>query len=153
MFSNGNLLHFEDYEFDNGGSKNKYMVVLYNVDGVSIVASLTSSQDYIPDSAKTDGCIHDDDKGLHCYMIPTGLCIGSNDYSFKKDTYIYVHMNIRDKKIEDLVNNYQAKGKLKKKCTLNPDTYRALLQCIVKGKFVAKKVKLLLNKRLSEIDS
>lgn len=127
------------------------MVVLCNNDGVSIVASLTSSVDKIPDNDKVEGCIHDDDKGLHCFYIPESKIVGDGGYCFPKPTYIYVHQNIMDKKIDDLSQKYIDAGRVEKKCALTPDVHLELLNCIIRGKYVKRGVKRLLEQKISEL--
>ena len=49
MYKQGQILYFEPFYFLNGNtSKNKYFIVLKQVEGKIIVASLPTSKDFVP---------------------------------------------------------------------------------------------------------
>ena len=52
MFENGNILHIAKYQFEDGTTKDtgKLLLVLLNNQNEKIIASLTSSQDHVPDA-------------------------------------------------------------------------------------------------------
>ena len=74
MFENGNILHITKYQFDNGEIKNtgKFLIVILNERNRTIVASLTSSQDHVPDVIKKSGCININQMSISCYFFSKG---------------------------------------------------------------------------------
>ena len=61
MFKEGNILYFDPFYFDNGNTpKPKYFLVLKEVGGQLVLASLPTSHDHIPSNKeKVHGCIDD----------------------------------------------------------------------------------------------
>jgi hypothetical protein len=59
MFEPGNLLYFEPFIFPDGGEpKNKFFVVLGDVDETVLLASLPTSKDHIPSDVEVkSGCL------------------------------------------------------------------------------------------------
>jgi len=154
MFSSASLLYIFDYDFEDGSPyRNKYLVVLYNVNGTSIIASLTTSQDYVPNGDKKEGCIKIDEKCIHCFHLPKDKEIGENGFSFAKDTFIYIHQNIRQKEVQHLLDKYQITNKIQHVDNLNSNIYCELLECIVQGRFVPRKIKSLLQAKITDLIS
>ena len=61
MFDEEDLLFFDPFKFEDGTSKPKFFVVLKNENGLSLLASLPTSKDYIP----ADLDVH-----ASCYEFP-----------------------------------------------------------------------------------
>lgn len=96
MFEEGNILYFNPFYFENGNTpKPKYFLVLKNVDGNLVLASLPTSHDHIPGNVeKVHGCIDDATINFNCYYFQEGKNIAYNelencDFSFPRDTYVY----------------------------------------------------------------
>lgn len=96
MFEEGNILYFNPFYFENGNTpKPKYFLVLRNVEGNLVLASLPTSHDHIPgNKAKVHGCIDDDTINFNCYYFQGGKNIAYNeqedrDFGFPRDTYVY----------------------------------------------------------------
>lgn len=96
MFEEGNILYFNPFYFENGNTpKPKYFLVLKNVEGNLVLASLPTSHDHIPGHIeKVHGCIDDDAINFNCYYFQEGKNIAYNeredcDFSFPRDTYVY----------------------------------------------------------------
>ena len=67
MFSERTIIYFTPFFFKNGNpSKNKYFVVLKNIDDKSIIASLPTSKDYVPEELEIEhGCIECESKNVN----------------------------------------------------------------------------------------
>ncbi len=147
MFTPGTLLYINDFEFENSQpTRNKYVLILCNQDLKSIIITLPSSKDHIPDQLKQEGCIYVDRDCIHCYYIPKNKSIGVKGFQFQRDTYIYIQQNIREKEIEDFENRYSERIVVKDRLT--DDYFIDILMCILEGKFVARKIKSLIKKMI-----
>lgn len=96
MFEEGNILYFNPFYFENGNTpKPKYFLVLRNIEGNLMLASLPTSHDYISgNKVKVHGCIDDDTIIFNCYYFQKGKNIAYNeqencDFCFPRDTYMY----------------------------------------------------------------
>lgn len=96
MFKEGNILYFNPFYFENGSApKPKYFLVLKELVGQLILASLPTSHDHIPGSVpKVHGCIDDSTINFNCYYFQAGKVVAFNenegaDFSFPRDTYVY----------------------------------------------------------------
>ncbi len=96
MFEEGNILYFNPFYFENGNPpKPKYFLVLRNMEGGIILASLPTSHDHIPSSMKKrHGCIDDSSINFNCYYFKEEKSIAYNEkdnceFSFPRDTYVY----------------------------------------------------------------
>lgn len=87
----GTILYIENFRFkDGGGVRNKYFLILSNLDNKTIVASLPTSQDYIPPYRQiVHGCINNDPDQINCYKFSSGREVCENGFSFEKDTYMH----------------------------------------------------------------
>ena len=155
MFSPANILHISNYDFEDGKSpsKNKYLLVIQNFDNMSIVVSLTSSKDYVPDSVLAEGCIKNDEMCIHCFHFPQDKVIGICGYSFAKNTYVYIERNIQTKEISHLKSKYRKDGGIQVKDKMLPEIYLEFLKCIEKGKQVPFKIKRSISQLILELSS
>ena len=99
MFDPGNILYIPDYEFPNR-IRDKYLVVLCNINGVAIVSSFTTSQQYVNDTDVRDGIIKTQNK--HCFCFLKSRPIGTNGFSFRKTTFILPFRNVSTLSINKL---------------------------------------------------
>ncbi|WP_108423943.1 hypothetical protein [Flagellimonas amoyensis] len=136
------LLYFPTFYFKNGGSKPKYFIPLYLDGSKLIIASLPSSQDFVPDDIKKYGCIEYPDKCISCFHFPSGKIIcDDSGFAFPLDTFIYLdQIDDYDKDIFESVYpvegiDYHTKGSLSK--SIKED----LLKCILNSSRVKNKIK------------
>lgn len=148
MFEEGNILYFNPFYFENGNTpKPKYFLVLRNIDGGVVLASLPTSHDHIPCNLdKKHGCIDDNKINFNCYYFECGRNIAYNervgcDFYFPKDTYIYGYriaffdLGKFNRQIVDGNTNVEIKGKLYdgeltevKKCLKNSSSVKRALR-------------------------
>lgn len=96
MFKEGNILYFSPFYFENGNTpKPKYFLVLKEIDGQLVLASLPTSHDHIPSNKeKVHGCIDDITINFNCYYFQAGKVVAYNEkddteFFFPRDTYVY----------------------------------------------------------------
>jgi hypothetical protein len=94
MYLPGSIIYFTPFYFTNGKTapKNKYFIVLCHEKEELIVASLPSSQDYVPAYAeKEHGCIDIPEGGFNCYHFSPSRVITTDGFSFSVPTYMYAN--------------------------------------------------------------
>lgn len=92
MFEEGTIVYFNLFHFTNStsDSKPKYFIVIKQIDNITILAGLPSSQKHLPYNLQsTYGCINVPDSGIGCYVFQAGVAIATNGFSFPCDSYIY----------------------------------------------------------------
>ena len=91
MYSPGQIIYFTPFYFKNGNtSKNKYFIVLKNIQDTTILASLPTRSKKLPSFITIDhGCINDDPSCINCYVFKGGHPICDNGFSFDLHTFCY----------------------------------------------------------------
>jgi hypothetical protein len=87
------ILFFPNFIFKNGAPpKPKFFITLKNIKNEIVVVSLPSSQDFVPDNIKVEGCIEYPERSISCFCFFKNKDI-CNDTGFKfaKDTFIYAN--------------------------------------------------------------
>ncbi|MFP5040487.1 hypothetical protein [Parasediminibacterium sp. JCM 36343] len=145
MFSEGQLLYFTPFNFKNGDEPaNKFFIVLKNVDGNTIVASLPTSKPNPPALIDiTHGCINKDERMFNCYLFGAGKKVCKNGFCFELNTHVYGNQinayNEKDftKDNERCVEgvHYFVKGELTEL------ELKSLLDCIRNSKSIKNKIK------------
>jgi hypothetical protein len=149
MFEEGTIVYFDPFYFKNGcTAKPKYFVVLKNISNTSVIASLPTRKDSIPQKYVINsdcGCIELPDINLNCFVISTNIEITKCGKKFDFTTHLYGHQ-IDDYAIETLSQLYQNEGsdyvvwgKMKTKL------FSQLLSCFKSSKAIKRKYKRLLN--------
>jgi hypothetical protein len=147
VYQEGAILFFNPFFFKDGnGSKPKYFIVLKVIGENAIVASLPSSQDYVPAAANTSKtCCNDlPEAGFNCFVFAANQIVTNNDWSFPKTTFLY-GKQLDEYSIEKLKDrypiegiNYEVMGKLKTKI------YQQVVACFKSSAVVKRKFKNLL---------
>lgn len=152
-YRTGSILHIDKYIFPDGEIKDtgKFMIVLAEMEACSIMVSITTSQDYIPDKLKVKRCIHEENMRIHAYCFPKNEEICENGFSFKKDTYIYLdggHVYQYDK------NNFTKlykKEQIELQGILTKDELINLVYCVYNSPNVKRKFKPILEQLLENL--
>lgn len=147
MFEEGTIVYFDPFYFKNGNTaKAKYFVILKKIDGKSLLASLPTRKDYIPEKDLIqNGCIELPEINLNCFIISKTTIITTCGKKFDFDTHLYGHQ-IDEYEIE-LMNeiyplentDYVIWG------TIKPEIFRELIICFKNSKSTKRKFKKLLN--------
>jgi hypothetical protein len=145
----GSIIYFTPFYFSDGKTapKNKYFVVLCHKNDDLIVASLPSSQDYVPAYAeKEHGCIEIPEGGFNCYFFSHTKPVTTDGWHFPLPTYIYgtwidtYHLNIfKDIYVVEGVD-YEIIGRLTR------EEFEAIIQCFAFSSSTKRKYKEILKK-------
>lgn len=146
MLTERNIIYFEPFFFKNGNkSKNKYFVVLKNDQRDTVLASLPTSKDFIPNQFLIkDGCIEEPLININCYCFSDKTIITECGKNFERPTFIYGYqIDIYSEKILlDLYRidgtDYTVWGKMKE------EVFDKLKSCLKNSKSVKRKYKKLL---------
>ena len=151
MFKEGNILYFDPFFFDNGNTpKPKYFLVLKEVGGQLVLASLPTSHDHIPSNKeKVHGCIDDSTINFNCYYFQAGKVVAYNEideteFFFPRDTSVYGYrISFFDLvKFEVLINRGQCDVTYKGR--MADDEYKQLKDCLKKSSSVKRAFRRLL---------
>ena len=151
MFKEGNILYFDPFFFDNGNApKPKYFLVLTEVGGQLVLASLPTSHDHIPSNKeRVHGCIDDSTINFNCYYFRAGKVVAYNEideteFFFPRDTYVYGYrISFFDLvKFEVLINRGQCDVTYKGR--MADDEYKQLKDCLKKSSSVKRAFRRLL---------
>jgi hypothetical protein len=154
LFYPPNIVLIKLFDFKKAGKdpKDKFMIVILQTSSDAIVAPLTTSKDYIPDSHKGKRCVIDGPSRLHCYCIPKDLPVGKNGFSFRKDTYLQVQGNLMKRSIAELTAKYLLTGAAQLMDELTDQEYCDLLYCIYKSEFVPRGIRRDMEPIIAELE-
>jgi hypothetical protein len=146
MFDPGTLYYFKPFYFADGGSKQKYFLVLYSDEATVVVASLPSSVDYVPAHIeKKHGCLNDLPSDFNAYCCTPEVAITIDGWSFPTHTFLYGHW-VNTYPIKDLEETYQVEnvdyevvGKLKN------EELKAIKKCFLSARTIKNKIRRLLS--------
>ncbi len=87
------ILYFDPFYFKNGNTaKAKFFLVLKRFESNSLLVSLPTSQDFIPENLGIDaGCIEQPEININCFVISQNSEITECGKHFSKKTFIYGH--------------------------------------------------------------
>jgi hypothetical protein len=146
MYEEGNIIYFTPFYFKNGNTaKDKYFVVLKNVEEKLILATLPTRRDNIPakDTIK-DGCVELPEINLNCFVISEKTQATECGKYFDFPTHIYGHQ-LDTHTLEQLDSNYKIEdvdyeiwGKM------DSSVFEKLIECLRTSNSVKRKhIKLL----------
>ena len=149
MFVAGQILYFRPFHFKNGReSKNKFFIILKNINDVIIVASLPTKVNNAPSLIdKSHGCINYNDRKFNCYVFEQGRIVCENGFSFNLHTFVYGNQVDN----YDVINmtSIEEGEKYDLMGVLNKDEFNALIYCIINNNSTKTKIKKLLNSSLA----
>ena len=132
--------------FKNGNtSKNKYFIVLKNIDDKIIIASLPTRSNKSPALINAaHGCINHDDRLFNCYIFESNRVIADNGFCFDMNTYVYGN-EVEDYETAILSSIYAIEGvDYEIVGRLREDEYNNLYNCILNSSSTKRKIKRLL---------
>ena len=146
MFSKGQIIYFMPFFFKNGNtSKNKYFIVLKNIDDKIIIASLPTRSNKAPGLIDiAHGCINHDDRSFNCYIFESNRVITDNGFCFDMNTYVYGN-EVEDYEAAILSSIYAIEGvDYEIVGQLTEAEYNSLYTCIQTSSSTKRKIKKLL---------
>lgn len=147
MFSEGQIIYFEPFYFKNGNTaKNKYFIILKNIENKTIVASLPTRTNKAPSLININhGCINSEEHCFNSYLFESGKVICINGFSFDLNTYVYGN-EVEDYEVEILSQIYAIENiDYQILDTLTKDEFEALYKCISNSGSTKRKIKKLLS--------
>lgn len=152
MFEEGNLLLFHPFVFKNGASpKDKFFLVLGNIDGDLLLASLPTSKDYVPsDMEVKHGCLDLSERFVNVFVFISGEEIAIREtgesFSFSKNTFVY-GANLDMYNISQLeLQERLAQTDIELIGTLRTDVFAELKKCLSESKMVKNKFRRILKR-------
>jgi hypothetical protein len=140
------ILYFPNFIFKNGAPpKPKFFITLKNIGNEIMVVSLPSSQDFVPDSIKVEGCIEYPERGISCFCFfkNKDIC-NETRFQFNKDTFIYANY-VDTYSLTKLSGHYPIQGiDYIVKGTLSNPYKTNLLNCLINSHDLKRKIKKLL---------
>jgi hypothetical protein len=133
-----NIIRFDPFYFKNGNTaKPKFFIVLKHSQRNTIIASLPTRKDSIPNDENIEhGCLELPEINLNCFLIPRNTTVTECGKMFDFKTYLYGHQ--LDDYSVDLINeiypnegtDYEIWGKMKL------DMFNNLIACFKNSKSV-----------------
>ena len=154
-YSHGTILHIENFRFRDGVEKDtgKFIIVLTDFDDNTLIISITTSQDHVPSYIEKKRCIHEKSIRFHVYIFPKDKKICDNDFSFPKETYIYLTgSHVQEYDISRLETEFKD-GKVKNLGTLKKDELLELIYCVYCSPMIKNKFKPVLESLIEQLTS
>lgn len=151
MFDEGNLLLFHPFMFKNGATpKDKFLLVLGNVEGELLLASLPTSKDHVPSDVEVKhGCIDLPERYVNVFVFIAGeeivLQQSGERFSFSKNTFVY-GTNLDMYSISQLeLQERMSQTNIDLIGNLDADVFAELKACLSNSKLVKNKYRRLLK--------
>lgn len=151
MFEKGSLLLFRPFLFKNGATpKNKFFLVLGNIEGDLLLASLPTSKDHVPSDIEVKhGCLDLAERFVNVFVFLSGEEVVIREtgegFSFSKNTFVYGSnldvYNVSQLELQERLaqTNIELVGSLK------TDVFRELKDCLANSKMVKNKYRKMLK--------
>lgn len=151
MYTQKNIVYVLRYDFENDQTiKPRYLIVIDNNNTTSLVLSLITSKDHIPDNLMKHGCINEPDRMIHCHVFLSEKIIGENGFSFPLNSFIYINTStVFQTDSQKLIEKYQDKVEVKDRMT--DDEFSNLIYCIYKSKYISRGTKKRIEVALNDL--
>lgn len=151
MFEEGNLLLFRPFIFKNGATpKDKFFLVLGNVDGNLLLASLPTSKDHVPSDVEVKhGCLDIAERFVNVFVFISGEEIlnraNGERFSFSKNTFVYgSNLDIYDASQFELQERL-SQTNIELIGTLDSAVFKELKDCLANSKMVKNRYRKMLK--------
>ena len=139
-------MYVSNYDFgEEHEERNKYLIVLHNIDNRILLVGLTTSKCHVPDALmqKSNRCKRDFDNNIHTYYIPENLELcETTKFKFALPTFIDINKSqVFERSIEYLSSKYVEAGKIEEKALMKEPEYMDLLYCISKARHITRGIK------------
>ena len=133
----GLILRIKNYKFeDNNTTRDKYSIVLFtNNEYAYLIHSLTTSQNNFQVKGTNYGCsVHNN--RMPYYFFPENQIVGSDNFFFEKDTFIFFQSNIRKENFSKFDTAAKTLFGLISLGTLTKEELKRVIKCALKSKFI-----------------
>jgi hypothetical protein len=132
VFEIGAILYLMPCYFKNGNtSKNKYFIVLKNIENRVILASLPTRTNKAPALVlNMHGCNNDIERCFNCYAFEANRIISENAFAFPIQTFMYGN-EVEDYDLDILQHNHKIEGvDYEMMGTLIEAEYKDIISCL-----------------------
>ena len=139
MLGTGDIIRIPDWKFNDGETRDKYMVILWDSD-LEAIGFLTTSKERYVSSENLEGCNFkkvDDYSFIHYYKILSDIEIGTNKFCFEKNTLIRYKTGCQ--KFSKIVFDKNYGDKIEECCRLKSNMLLEILECVVKSQELPQK--------------
>ena len=148
MFKEGTIIYFTPFYFRNGNAaKAKYFIVLKKNEENTILASLPTRKDSIPENNIIDnGCIELPEINLNCFVFSPNIEVTKCNKCFDFRTHVYGYQ-LDSYNIQELNDIYRIEGSdYEVFGEMNDELFSQLINCLKTSRSVKKKyIKLLVK--------
>lgn len=138
MLTPGTLYYIDPFVFKNGAKpKAKYFIVLAQMDGELMIASLPTSKDHLPvDTNVIRGCVNIPERCISAFVFEAGDIV-TNTFSFPQRTFIYGEQvdDYCEEELKPMADDMETIG------ILNSDLFQELLDCMKQSSVIKRKYK------------
>ncbi len=147
MFEEGELLYFEPFIFPDGGApKNKYFVVLKELENDFLLASLPTSKDHVPSDVTFEkGCLELPERNVNVFVFKPLESVTSS-FSFQRPTFIYGALLRKYPRQSFDFQISSGESKVKRLGRLYDSLFNELIECLKNSAMVKGKYRKLLDK-------
>jgi hypothetical protein len=136
----GTILHFNRFQFDEPATatrpaeKNKFFIVLRNLAGRLVLASLPTSKDRIPAVVEqAHGCMEYPTGDLTAYVFDARWPVATNGWGFSLRTYMYGYQ-VREYSYDTLSRNHHGPGhEVSVKGRLTEHEFTSMVRCLLRS--------------------
>lgn len=158
FFRSGSILFLKNYQFPDGSSSDKILIVLCSSnDNSAIIYSLTTSKDRLPQELEKHGCQESVETDMSVFVFEAGKVVGTSTnktkkYSFDKNTFLFFQADIIIETTIADISQFISSGRISKLGRLFSSELRSLLECILNSSFVKKGIQSKIRTNLSAND-
>jgi hypothetical protein len=147
LYADGHIIRFTPFYFKNGDPcKDKYFIVLKNIEDRVIVASLPTSGRHASTLIEiAHGCVDLPERCFHCFVFEANRKITSNGFFFPLPTFIYANevdsyeqSTLKENHGKENVD-YEIMGRL------NEEEYNAIFKCMANNKSIKRGLRKMLS--------
>ncbi len=148
-FNAGSLVRIRDYQFQDGSTRDKYLIVLFrNSVETFIIHTLMTSKNNLNLLSKQHGCNvqkHNNNAIPYFFFPENHILDAVSGFYFDVDTYIFFLNNITKVPIEALERYDIDIFSMVELAQLNSNELKRLLKCVLKSPFIPKDIKVILT--------
>ncbi len=144
-FNAGSLVRIKDYQFHDGSTRDKYLIVLFRNDKETfVIHTLTTSKNNLNLVSKQHGCNvqKHNNNAIPYFFFPENYILDNiSGFYFDIDTYIFFLNNITKVPIEAFERYDTDIFGIVELAQLDAYELKRLLKCVLKSPFIPKDVK------------